>query len=196
MNREINCLKCRKPLNEAQFNTHGLTKCPSCQTLVRVDTFPALFQNASPGGIGETLLTDDEASCFYHPQKKAVVHCQQCGRFLCALCDLDLNGKHFCASCLESGKKKGKIKTLENHRTLYDSVALRVALYPIMTFYLTLPGAIASIIIAIKYWNAPTSILPRSKIRFIFAILLSAFELAGWGVGVWALFTYLLKQRP
>ena len=191
--KEINCPKCRKPLPENLFNTRGLTKCPTCQTPVHVDTFPALFQAATPGNVGETLLTDDDASCFYHPQKKAVVHCQQCGRFLCALCDLDLNGQHFCAACVESGKKKGKIKTLENHRTLYDSIALRVALYPIITFYLTLPGAIASIIIAIKYWNAPTSILPRSKIRFIFAILLSIVELASWGVGIWAFFTYVLR---
>ncbi len=193
MNKEINCPKCRKPLSDKQFNTRGMTKCPSCETPIHVDAFPARFQSATPGSTGETLFTDDEASCFYHSQKKAVVHCHQCGRFLCALCDLELNGQHFCAACLESGKKKGKIKTLENHRTLYDSLALQLALYPLLIFYLTLLSAPATIFVAIKYWNAPTSILPRSKIRFIAAILFAVIELAGWGFGIWAFFTYLLK---
>ncbi len=194
MNREINCQKCRKPLSDKQFNTRGMTTCPSCDTPVHVDAFPAFFQSATPGNAGETLFTDDEASCFYHSQKKAVVHCQQCGRFLCGLCDLELNGQHLCAACVESGKKKGKINTLENHRTLYDSIALRLAFYPIITFYLTLPGAIASIIVAIKYWNAPTSILPRTKVRFVFAILIAILELAGWGAALWAFFMYVLPE--
>ena len=70
------------------------------------------------------MLVDGEASCFYHPAKKAVLPCESCGRFLCAVCDVEMNGQHLCPACLASGKKKGRLKQLENRRTLYDSLAL------------------------------------------------------------------------
>ena len=112
--------------------------------------------------------------------KKAVVPCAGCGRFLCALCDCELNGQHFCPACLETGKSKGKIKTLENQRTRYDTIALGLAILPVLIFYLTIVTAPMTLFVAIRYWNAPQSIVRRTRFRFILAIVIALLQIGGW----------------
>jgi len=144
-----------------------------------IKTFPALQKKMSAQQ-AENIILDAEAGCFFHPQKKAVVACSTCGRFLCPLCDIEFDGGHICASCLNAGKTKGKIKNLETQRVLYDGIALSLAILPLLIFYLTIVTAPISIYVAIRYWKAPTSILPRTKIRFILAIVFSGLQLVGW----------------
>src|SRR4029453_12242931 len=60
--------------------------CPACGTLLEVEVFPAFHRSLPAVAAAEAVLTDEEASCFFHPEKKAVVPCQACGRFLCLLC--------------------------------------------------------------------------------------------------------------
>ena len=182
------CSRCNAPLPENLFNRQELTPCPTCASPVQVEVFPALFRPIAQGRHGEALLLETESSCFYHPQKKASVPCDGCGRFLCALCDCELHGKHFCPGCLETGRKKGKIKSLENARTLYDSVALSLSLLPLLIFYLTLFTAPAALYVAIRYWNAPRSIVHRTRIRYIFAIILALLQIGGWSLGLYFLF--------
>jgi hypothetical protein len=185
----VKCPKCQAPLDSGILNTGELQPCGGCLALVQAEVFPALFRRAARGVEGEQVLLEDEASCFYHPLKKAVRPCDGCGRFLCALCDCELNGQHYCPSCLEAGRKKGKIKNLENHRTNYDSLALTLVLGPLVlsltivfysAFLLTIFTAPAAIFIAIRHWNSPRSIVHRTKIRFVLAIILGVLELIGW----------------
>ncbi|MCP4403169.1 MAG: hypothetical protein GY801_38415 [bacterium] len=192
MNTVIKCPKCRKVLSGEQFDRAELSACPSCKRLVQVQTFPVFFSKTTVGSVGESLMSDDEAGCFYHPHKRAIVHCQQCGRFLCALCDIEISGQHLCAACLESGKKKGKLKNLENHRTLYDSVALRLSLYPLLLFYPTFISAPATIFVAIRYWKTPGSIVRRSKVRFVVAIVIAILEIVAWVL----LFLFIFQVLP
>ena len=134
MKKSITCTKCYQPLPSELFNTPEMTNCPNCGVALKVDVFPAFFKTIASGRPGGTLVLDNESSCFYHPQKKAVIPCDMCGRFLCALCDVELHGQHLCPNCLETGKNKGKLKSLENRRTLYDAIALRLAVYPMILF--------------------------------------------------------------
>lgn len=149
------------------------------------DVFPALFRKQAFGISGETLLEDGEASCFYHPKKKAVIPCSACGRFLCALCDVEFNDQHLCPSCLETGKRKRKIKNLENQWTLYDSIALALAIFPMLFIFATILTAPMAIFMSIRYWNAPTSIIPRTKVRFIFAVIIAGLQMIGWLVFIY-----------
>src|SRR5438874_6597524 len=134
---QLLCPKCKTPLRENVVNRAELAPCLACATPLQVDIFPALFRPLQTGRSGEAVVVETESSCFYHPQKKAVVHCEGCGRFLCALCDCELHGQHYCPQCLETGKRKGKIKSLENERTRYDSIALGLAIAPLLIFYVT-----------------------------------------------------------
>lgn len=176
----LSCTNCNHPLPGKLLNTSDLVNCPSCNTSLLVDVFPALFRTPTSGQSGEALSEQNEAGCFYHPNKKAVVLCEMCGRFLCALCDLELDGRHLCPSCIEKGKKNRKLKSLENHRLLYDNIALALAVYPLLMFWLTILTAPLAIFVAVRYWKSPSSILPRTKIRYILAIVLAIMQIAGW----------------
>jgi hypothetical protein len=142
------------------------------------------------GKSGEAVLIEGESSCFYHPAKKAAIACESCGRFLCALCDVDWNGQHICPACLESGRTKGKLKNLETKRFLYDGIAFGLATLPLLIFYLTPLTAPIAIYVAIRYWNAPSSVIPRTKARFIFAIIIATLQITGW-----ALLAYFVFNR-
>ncbi|EEF60996.1 hypothetical protein [Pedosphaera parvula] len=185
----VSCSNCNAFLLTDVFNLGRFVPCPNCGTPIQVQVFPALFRRAFEGKEAETIIEETEASCFYHPEKRAALPCDACGRFLCALCDCELNGQHLCPGCLESGKTKGKIKSLENHRTRYDSLALLLSLAPLTLcgLYVSFITAGLSLFVAIRYWNSPTSIVRRSKIRYILAIVISTLTLVGWGFLIYAL---------
>lgn len=165
---------------EGVFNLPEFAPCPSCGAPLQVEVFPSFFRKIAPGKSAEAVMLEGESSCFYHPQKKAVLPCDGCGRFLCALCDCEIKGQHFCPACLEAGKTKGKIKNLDNQRTLYDSIALALTIYPLLIFYFTIVTAPMALFIAIRYWKSPPSIVRRTKARFIAAITLALLEIGGW----------------
>jgi hypothetical protein len=121
-----------------------------------------------------------EGSYVLSARKRAVVPCSECGRFLCALCDIEFNGRHLCPQCLEVGEKKHKMKSLETQRVLYDEIALTLAIIPVIFIWPTVITAPMSLFIAIRHWRSPLSIIPRTKIRFILAILLSGLQITGW----------------
>jgi hypothetical protein len=184
----VHCSKCNAVLLDGVFNQPDVRPCPSCAAPLQIEVYPALFRRISPGRSGETILVEGEASCFYHPQKKAALPCDGCGRFLCALCDCEMDGRHFCPACLEAGRTKGKIKNLQNNRTLYDSIALGLAVIPILFFYFSIITAPIALFIAIRHWNSPMSIVRRSKVRYILAIIAASLQIAGWVT----LFGYLI----
>jgi hypothetical protein len=193
----VSCNKCGCALPAGFANQTELAPCPACGVLLQVAVFPAWLRPAQTGRDGEAILTEGETACFYHSQKRAVVPCDACGRFLCALCDCELQEQHLCPACLESGPKKGRIKNLENHRTLHDGFALTLAIVPmVLCFYITLITAPITLYLAIRNWNAPTSILPRTKIRFVIAILLAAAQLVGWACFIYLLATKLQTGNP
>src|SRR5204863_7371489 len=87
-------------------------------------------------------------------------------------------------ACLEAGRTKGKIKNLENRRTLYDSVALVLVVLPMVIFWpgilFTIITAPTAIFVAIRYWNAPPGIVRRTHARHIVAIVLAGLQILGW----------------
>jgi len=157
---------------------------------IMIEVFPAFSRGLRPGKAGEALM-DDQASCFYHPQKKAAIPCDHCGRFLCALCDVEWGDKHLCPACLESGKKRGKITRLERHRVLYDSAALGLSVIPMITIWFTLLTAPIALYVAFRHWNSPLSMVRRTRIRFVLAIVLSSLQILAWAA--WIIF--LISRR-
>lgn len=162
------------------MNTVGLVACPVCQTPIQAIVFPALVRGPQAVAVAERVAGEIESDCFYHPNKKAIILCEYCGRFLCALCDVELNNQHLCPTCIETGAKKERIVDLQRQRFLYDSLALSVAGLPLLMWPVTLLTAPAALYIAIRYWKKPTSIVGRTKTRMILAILLATLQLAGW----------------
>lgn len=174
------CTGCQAPLGRHMMNTYELVTCPACKGKLRLDVFPALFRKQPATQNGELLQQAKEAGCYYHPRKKAAVTCSACGRFLCALCDIEFNARHLCSQCLEKGKTKRKIRNLENHRICYDTVALVIALVPMLLYWFTIVTAPIVLFITVRYWRAPSSIVPRTKLRFILAAVIALLQIIGW----------------
>jgi len=162
------------PLPESAINLENPEPCFSCGAPILVRLYPAAFKRLEPGKTGEAIVVEGEASCFYHSGKRATVPCASCGRFLCELCDIDFNGEHICPVCLESGRTKTKVHTLDNHRTLYDSIALHLCFLPVMI------NSPAAVVMAIYAWKKPTSIVRRTKARVYAALILGLLETVGW----------------
>jgi hypothetical protein len=178
----IACPNCRAIMPAQMVNTGLLLRCPACLAQVRADVFNAFHRPVVEGASGENIRVPGQAECFYHPGKKAVVPCDGCGRLLCALCEVAFDGRSLCVNCLQSGKSKGRIENLENSRFLYDSLALYLAFWPMFAVILTIFTAPAAIYVVLRYWNAPRSLVPRTRLRFILALLLAAAQVAGWAV--------------
>jgi len=175
----VKCSKCQAILFPESFNTGQFSPCLSCAAPLAVEVFPALLQTPSAAA-AEPLLVEGQSSCFYHPAKKASIVCQGCGRFLCGLCDLELNGRHVCPVCLEAGQKKSRFKDLENTRVLWDHLALAVALFPLLCFWPSFIGAPYALYLVLRYRKAPCSITGKSNLAFVAAGTLAVLELAGW----------------
>jgi DNA-directed RNA polymerase subunit M/transcription elongation factor TFIIS len=187
----IKCSKCQAILLPVQFNTGQLAPCAACGSPVEVEVFPAILQ-APVAATPVALLVEGESSCFYHPAKRASIVCQECGRFLCALCDLELNGRHVCPTCLNSGQRKGKFKDLENSRKLWDHLALTVAVAPVfICLWPSIIGAPMALYLVLRYRKEPCSLTGRSNLSFIAAAVLALAQMAGWTL---VLLFYLTKR--
>jgi hypothetical protein len=168
------------PIKDIALAENEFTRCPRCLSAFEIEIFPALFRPQAQTPEAERVLIEGESTCFYHADRKALLPCHGCGRFLCALCDCELQGEHFCPSCLEAGVTKGKIRSLENRRTRHDSIALILAFAPMLFFYITLVTAPATLYIVIRHWNTPLSIVRRTKVRFVIAAVVALLQIVGW----------------
>ena len=178
----VKCTACNADLNMDLINTPDLIPCVQCGSLIRAVVFAALFRERPAPALGETIILDDEASCFYHEDKKAVIPCTSCGRFLCALCDIDIDHQHLCPVCLQRVTQDKESECFENESIQYDNIALAVAVLPLLMLFLTIITAPLTIYLVIRHWKTPTGPLPRTKIRFVLAFLIALTEIIAWGM--------------
>lgn len=161
----VECPKCSGDVVPLVTPT-GWQNCPFCRRRLQIRRWAALRQSTSAA----TAATD-QATCFFHPDKAFQACCQRCGRFVCALCDLQLGAEHVCPTCFERGRTDSGLdgrKSEWRHRdVLYDSIAVTLGwswfiLWPVIA--VALPAAI---FLHVKYRKAPRSyLIPRSGWRF------------------------------
>ncbi len=154
------------------------TFCTSCHSPVQVLTFPSFLIAPRIERASEAL--EGEAGCFYHASKKAVVPCDQCGRFLCALCQIDFLGQIWCPQCIQTGRRKGRLGGLDAVRRLYGNAAIGLATVPLLFWPITFLTAPMALYVAFRYWNAPSSLVRRRRWQFYAAIVFALIELGGW----------------
>jgi DNA-directed RNA polymerase subunit RPC12/RpoP len=184
----IACAACSYPVSAEFWNREEGVRCPGCGHRVRAMVFPAV--NSTRTGISPAALEEEtEASCFYHPQSRAAQVCEDCGRFLCNLCDLEIDGRHICPRCFD------KVETVEPVRPMYDTMALAIATVPALLFWPAIVGAPWALVMVIRRWNAPSSLVPRTKIRFILAALFALTEI-GFVIFIIFMMTQLNLRGP
>jgi hypothetical protein len=142
--------------------------------------FPAFFRELKPGKPAQEVLLEGEVTCFFHPRKRAELPCDLCGRFLCALCDLDLDGRHVCPTCLETSRRSGTITELEHRRFIPAHAALTFALVPILIWPITILTAPVAIYYSVRAFRSPGSLVRSGRFRAAIALALAAVQLLAW----------------
>ena len=193
----IFCPRCNGALPSYLFHKPQVDiACPTCTTTLGLTLFPALFRPTAKIDPQSLLIAEGEATCFEHTTKRAVAVCHKCGRFLCALCEVEIAGNVWCPSCLIPSNASGPIQALEKRRTLFDSIALALATLPAMLVYPAFLTAPTAVYLSIRYWKRPSSIVPRGKWRFILALLFALAEIGFIVFGIAALVVVQQTRTP
>jgi hypothetical protein len=161
----VACPKCGGEIAPVATNTEWQS-CPSCETRLQIRVWPVIRHSSKAAA-----ALSDHATCFFHPENAFQACCQRCGRFVCALCDLQLGAEHVCPACFERGRgdpsaESGKAEW-RYRDVLYDSIAVTVG-WGWILFWPTIVAAIPAVIVLhVKYRKAPKSyLIPRSGWRF------------------------------
>ena len=146
-------------------------RCPYCEKRLQTHFWPVPRHTANASS-----ALPEQATCFFHPEKAFQACCQRCGRFVCALCDLQLGAEHVCPTCFERGRGEtglGDGKAEWRHRdVLYDSIAVTIGWGWILLWPVSVAALPAAIVLHVKYRKAPRSyLIPRSGWRFWAAYL-------------------------
>lgn len=176
---KLACPQCRRTVPEVFWQGVDVVRCPACTGEFEQLRFPAL---AATRQVDRAAPTDlGEANCYFHTQNRAETACDGCGRYVCAVCCVPFSGQRFCPSCLETRADRRKLP--ENHRVLYDQIALLLAVLPLILWPFTVLTAPAALVLCFYGWNKPGSITAkRGKLRFVLAGILAAVETAVWVV--------------
>ncbi len=187
------CSYCESQLPTEDWSSDQYNHCPGCDTGTKVAVFPMLIDKVTTTSTARDIIAG-ESSCFYHTEKQAVLSCSTCGRFLCTLCDLGIDGKHICPDCLSSGKRKKTINILENRFTRYDSLMLALVFFPILMWPLLFFSAPSVIFFSIWSWQKPVSIFPKNKTKSLLAIIFASLEIVGITLFFYFVFLAAKKQ--
>jgi len=175
------CSNCSYRIDPADLSADGTVHCRGCLRPLSMVLFPALWKPLTTA-LPEALVAAEEASCFYHQGNRATVACDGCGRFLCNLCDIEVQGQHLCPSCVESGVRKGKVAALDHSRVLYGKISFYLTIIPLLIWPLTCVTAPTAVFLAIWSWKRPGSLTGagNSHAYHVFAIIFGLLEVAGW----------------
>jgi hypothetical protein len=143
-------------------------------------------------------LMENGATCFFHPQHAAQVPCDNCGRFLCALCDLPLGGRHLCPTCIENTSRQSSENPWIAHRFLWGRAALLIALIPALAYpftFLTFLTAPVTLVLALLWWNKPAGLTGNGgRLSLVLAVLFAGLQILAW-IGAVFVFVGLIKNR-
>jgi hypothetical protein len=177
------CPKCKVPL--AGIGDEGAGVCDSCATALQFVLFPARRRTKPVARAARSI--DGDATCFFHAQNQAAAVCEDCGRYVCVVCEIPGDGgRRLCPPCVSAGRKKTVTKVDEV--VTYDSIALSLALLPVLMWPFTLVTAPAALCIAIFAWKKPRSLVRPGSARLVVAMILAALEICGWiafGLALW-----------
>lgn len=161
----VTCPECGAGIAPADTDA-GWQNCPYCQQRIQFRAWPV-----ARGNTKAAEATPERSVCFFHPEKAFQACCQRCGRFVCALCDLQLGAEHICPTCFERGRADtgfNGAKAEWRHRdVLYDSIALSLGWLWIIVWPVLIAALPGAIFLHVKYRKAPRSyLIPRSGWRF------------------------------
>ena len=170
------CPKCRTPLVGIEVG-EGEGVCGACSAPLGYVLFPALHR-ARPVARAVRSV-DGDATCFFHTQNQAAAICDDCGRYLCEVCEVPAEDEgRLCPPCVSGRRKRTPQKAAEV--ITYDSIALTTALLPMLVWPLTLVTAPIALTLAIIGLRKPRSLVRRGTTGLVTAIVLGGLQIGGW----------------
>ncbi|MGA1844249.1 MAG: hypothetical protein ACMUIS_06770 [bacterium] len=179
----ITCPRCSSPLSPQIFAAPSDASCPHCGLVMTGRLYPRFFKTKDMQETAADVTAGSESSCYYHPEKLAVSLCSECGRFLCSLCELDIQNRIVCPTCLEKLDQEKRVSTFTNEVTFRDAIALNVAV--VLTFFWPIYFVTApfTLFYIWRHFKEPKQyIIPRKRWRFYLAGLIAGAQLAVWAI--------------
>jgi len=188
----VRCPQCGAALAAESWDRPEVAvSCPNCHEELWAQTFPAIARARPEVRSGEHAM-EGEAVCFFHPEKRAALACERCGRFVCELCDMPLGTRHLCPACLGSGLESEKLPELVNRRVVWSKLSFFVGALPLLLFFfwpIFVVSGPAAIGFGIYSWNKPGSLVTgKGRFRAVIGILCGLAQLAflvGLIVAIW-----------
>jgi hypothetical protein len=186
----VRCPQCSELIELSESGpTRGETTCPRCTASVEFEWFPALARGIESGGSG-VLSLPDQASCFSHADKRAEAACDECGRYMCALCEIRVGARKLCPTCFERGSRDVPAARAVRFRILYAHVGVFVALGSLLFVLFAVVGAPIAIGLGVFGLCRPGSITGRRAfVAASVAIVIGLVELLVFGAIWFGLFT-------
>ena len=179
------CPQCSLALDPSSLTSGPGTACPHCHCELHGTVLPAFWKNPADLTLRAQTAGEGEAVCFFHPQNRAALSCERCGRFICSVCEFTIGTRHLCPTCLSSGLTGDKLQELIPWRFIWSDAALFTGLMPLllgvfMWPFIVFSGA-AAIFFALFGWKRPGS-LPRGRRHWaaIVGIIGGALQIAIW----------------
>jgi uncharacterized paraquat-inducible protein A len=192
------CPSCSQLIDASSIDNDGTSTCPSCNKRVTFTRFPA-FAKASNGFPVIERREERESACFFHGRYRAKTPCDECGRFLCALCAIEFGSQTLCPECIHTLRRGPKATALSHQALLYDNLALSLVLLPVVGFfffYFTIITAPAGLFASIFFFGRQNTIVPRSRFRFVIAMILAILEIIGMILFIIWFIDYLKNNVP
>lgn len=174
--------------------------CRSCGRNNTATSFPALHvdPSAQPPSLPAEPPAEGEAACFYSPNRRATKVCSHCGVLISDIWSAHWGSDVVCLKCLDHLRDTAADARFEKGRPLWDNVALATALVPgtLIFYWAAFITAPAALFLSIRYWNAPRSLVPRSRLRIAAALILSLLQvgaIVALFAGLWFSMDWLRK---
>jgi ribosomal protein L37AE/L43A len=120
------CPRCRTPLELGQISDGAVT-CRSCGRGYEARIFRPVTRAASVPQLAHAG-PEEAGACANHPRNAAVTNCGRCGIFICALCQLEVDGSTYCPACFERLAQEGSLESAKTSFRDYGSMAVFSAL--------------------------------------------------------------------
>lgn len=177
---QVPCPRCQQPIpipDPTGSMLETQLQCPSCQKTFHFYGFPALKRRLHSGDRPARIEDDQEASCFFHPDKRATAICAECGRFICDLCKVEEQGQILCPTCLDRHLTEAKAAQWTTSAPRYDNLALTAAVVPfVIGFFPAVIGIPLTFYYIYRGIRAPTPLTGKRPLRFVIAFLLAVIE--------------------
>jgi len=179
----ITCPRCASPLSPQVFDAHSEVSCHLCGLVMTARLYPRFFKAGDVQKSVPEVAMGNESSCYFHPEKLAVSLCSECGRFLCSLCELNIESRIVCPTCLEKLDQEKRVSTFTNEVTFRDAIALSLAVLPILFWPITIITAPLTLFYIWRHFKEPKQyVIPRKRWRFYLAGLIAGMQIAAWTI--------------